>query len=226
MVRAVPIKVIWHGAQCETSGWHSSLEVLNKLCGTSKIGLNQLPQASDADIYLSWMVFLNCFVWMAGCIMKHIHNRANNVEQSRLDNSLPNYMSRWAHFLSRGWEPSQIQISGAVFVTWGPCTAYVFYLYGTVIRKNIISTSWEFGQIIAVTSLVPFLVEFIYIQYSKFNHIPHTHRELVTNGTYSEGIEKGSRYKYPPGLQITRIDEKSKWCSITYKSTDLDASLW
>ena len=145
---------------------------------------------------------------MTRCIIKHVHGRANNIDVFRPDNNPSNCISRWTHSLFRAWEPPEIQLFGVMFVTWGACVAFVFYLYGTIIQKNIISTSWEFGQIIAVTSLVPFLVESIYIQCSRFDPISHTHGELDTNGIYPEGIEKGSRYRYPPGLQVTRTDEK------------------
>ena len=49
------------------------------------------------------------------------------------------------------------------------CFAIQFYLLSVYWRHSFISPEWSFGQIMVVNVWVPAIVEYVYIEYSKFH---------------------------------------------------------
>ena len=54
-------------------------------------------------------------------------------------------------------------------IPWSLCVAGQFYLFSAYLEHSVISYEWSFGQIIAVTIWLPSLVEYIYIEWSRFH---------------------------------------------------------
>ena len=55
-----------------------------------------------------------------------------------------------------------------LLLIWALYFVYHFYLYSIFTKSIVVSPSWTFGQIIAVTVWAPFIVEYLYLEQGEF----------------------------------------------------------
>ena len=72
-------------------------------------------------------------------------------------------MSPLMRILSKvnGRKPVRLLIN----ITWLACFAGQLYLFSSFYQSSLISSTWSFGQIIAITVWIPSVVEFAYMEY-------------------------------------------------------------
>lgn len=132
-------------------------DILRSMCGYEILRANSL---SSQSLDSPWIIllFVNCAIWFILCLSTRISKpyRITNRLLKRLVRSLARYHVKILLFL----------------VTFGLCFSGQFVLFGIYARHALISPRWSFGQIIAVTIWAPSLIEYIYIEYSKYMNLP------------------------------------------------------
>ena len=148
------------------------------ICGASPGKTGRGPSQTCLSFISVWLIYCYCILWLLGCLLRHGLETFGKV-------SVQQKISMVLHKLV----PAAILKSLYPFslILWAFCFGYQFYLYSVFINMDLISGDWTLGQIIAVMAWVPSVVEYFYIEH--------------------EGIEGGSRYKYPPGVQVRRDAE-------------------
>lgn len=91
-----------------------------------------------------------------------------------------------------------------MILVWGLCFVYHIYIYSLFLNYRLVSQTWTFGQIIAVTVWAPSIVEFFYTDYGKSTKTDSNQTSFPADKGKPEGPEEASKYKYPPGLQVFR----------------------
>ena len=141
-----------------------STNILYSLCGSSSLGRNQVDYGTIHNPWV-WIAWLNSTIWLLICIFK----KAATFKRLRL------HRERFIAVFKNYPGIRTLQKSRAVYrvgtfifiVTWSLCFAGQYYLFSIYFRAHVISPTWSFGQIIAITVWVPSIVEFLYIEYSK-----------------------------------------------------------
>ena len=155
------------GTSCDLSGFLGDSVI--PLCGNSKLLSNALPVGLIANPW-TWLVWTNCIVWMLFCLGKMCYGTDHLfVIRARIRafaNDRP-----WVRYLAEEGRAHRTWIL-LVIIPWSLCFAGQFYLFGAYFDHRVISYDWSFGQIIAVFVWVPSLVEFVYLELSKY-HIPN-----------------------------------------------------
>ena len=133
------------------------------LCGTSWLDNNSLSASTLTSSWV-WVAWVNCFIWMFLCFMSKLSG--NKCIKSGLDRfgSILDKLQHILAIMGRDHIPAIIFAIASLL-----CFAAQFYLLSVFGRHSFISPEWSFGQIIAVNVWVPAIVEYIYIEYSKFH---------------------------------------------------------
>ena len=135
------------------------------LCGTSSLLENALPAEIIAN-WWTWLAWANCIVWVLACTGKKwydsgrrppFHERIRATFNARLKGN-------------SGFDATKIRGLWAVvfFVPWSLCFASQFYLFSAFFDHSVISYTWSFGQIIAIFVWLPCIIEYLYIEISKW----------------------------------------------------------
>ena len=175
------------------------------VCGSSSGNLENVPDRRDIRFAIIWLIYTYCIAWALWCLLMQIFK--NSMKESlgaRVLAGLKNSCSGRLQSVSR----NQLAAYGYAIslVVWGLCFVYHFYLYSLFTRSNLVSGEWSFGQIIAVTAWIPSIVELLYIEHGKSHYHFSNLWDAKVSADFSfvEGIEKGSKYRYAPGVQAVK----------------------
>lgn len=139
-------------------------ETVIPLCGSSKLLDNALGPSSQAN-WWAWLIWANCIIWMFYCLGKKCYS-ADYFLSSRekwRTSLLKHSSTQW---IAKQGSGHRIWILASI-VPWSLCSGSQFYLFSAYFEHHIISQTWSFGQIIAITVWVPSIVEYLYIELSK-----------------------------------------------------------
>lgn len=135
------------------------------LCGNSKLLDNALPSGTVAN-WWSWLVWANCIIWMFFCVGKKCYD-ANRFSSFREKIEVLARRFFWVRFIAKEGKAHRTWILVSI-IPWSLCFASQFYLFSAYFDHRVISYKWSFGQIIALFVWVPSIVEFIYLELSKY----------------------------------------------------------
>ena len=141
-------------------------ETIFPLCGSSKLGNNLLPTGLIDNGWI-WAVWANCIVWLflgLGIKCCNLKVFAKSREKSMQFGTKVSFIK----YLIKKSRTYTTWIIVSV-IPWSLCFAGQFYLYSAFFEHSVISYEWSFGQIIAVTVWLPSLVEYVYIEWSRFH---------------------------------------------------------
>ena len=168
------------------------------LCGNSNLLGNQLSSRIVAN-WWTWLVFANCIIWMFFCLGKKCYD-VERLSSIRERVAAYSRKSSWIKFIAKEGRAHRTWILIS-FVPWSLCFASQFFLFSEYFKHRVISYDWSFGQIIAIFVWVPSLVEYTYIEFSKYLRLSSIHDALLI---LADGIIKASAYKYPSPLVLMR----------------------
>lgn len=122
-----------------------------------------------------WAMFANCLVWLAYCFWATIRDVTNEYKAFR---------RKYPAVATKLQTVGEYRLLALLYIIpWSACCAYQFYLFSIFISNSLISKTWTFGQIIAVTVWVPSVVEYGYILLSKSKCCLIYHITLLIRGT-------------------------------------------
>ena len=168
------------------------------LCGNSNLLDNQLSSRVVGN-WWTWLVWANCIIWMFFCLGKKCYE-TKRLSSIRERVRAYSRKSSWINFIAKEGKAHRTWILIS-FVPWSLCFASQFYLFSEYFKHRVISYDWSFGQIIAIFVWVPSIVEYIYIEFSKYFGLPYVCHALLS---LADGIKKASAYKYPSPLMVMR----------------------
>jgi len=149
-------------------------------------------------------MYSNCVFWLIYCIIKRTYaDVPNESQQDRLRRALQIQIPQpGLDWLNRAFTSRLSYL--LVILVWGLCFVYHIYIYSLFLNYRLVSQTWTFGQIIAVTVWAPSIVEFFYTDYGKSTKTDSNQTSFPADKGKPEGPEEASKYKYPPGLQVFR----------------------
>lgn len=151
---------------CDLDGVYLG-DAVSPLCGNSNLLNNALPSGTVAN-WWTWLVWVNCIVWLLFCTGRKCYDSDRFfLVRDRLQSlSEQRFFVRW--IVKEGQKHrTWILIS---LLPWSLCFASQFYLFSAYFQHSVISPEWSFGQIIAVFVWVPSIVEYIYVEFSKYSY--------------------------------------------------------
>ena len=161
--------------------WQCTIHVsipdyLSPICGSSSLHESYFSGTAVTN-YWVWIVWVNSVAWLLFCIGK----------KAWASQRLRSYTGRWGlsfgscstiirtkcrlPWLIFGSRHSYHIRTGLFAGIWSLTFASQFYLFTVYFHHALISPRWTLGQVIAVTVWVPAIVEYVYIECSKF--VPH-----------------------------------------------------
>ena len=177
------------------------------ICGSRSGNLKNVLNRRDIRFAIIWLIYTYCIAWALWCLLMQVFkNGTKNSLRARMLAGLKNScLGRLESVLRNKLAAYGFAIS---LVIWGLCFVYDFYLYSLFTRSNLVSGEWSFGQIIAVTVWIPSIVELLYIEHGKSHYqllkSVGCKNSVLNFFSFIEGIEKGSKYRYPPGVQAVK----------------------
>lgn len=175
------------------------------ICGSKSSNLENVPNRRDIRFAIIWLIYTYCIAWALWCLLMQVFKSSREESVStrvlaglkilclgRLESGAKNKLAAYGYAIS--------------LVVWGLCFVYHFYLYSLFTRSNLVSGQWSFGQIIAVTVWIPSIVELLYIEHGR-SHYHFSNlwgAKIGADFSFVEGIENGSKYRYPPGVQAVK----------------------
>ena len=167
------------GSDC---GYYDS--IISWLCGTSTPGTNS--HTGDSVIFSwTWAAWTLCLVWGSGSMFQGTPGRKSDSLRAELAFKFAGPI----HVL-RLKVLGRYEVWKIFFVLmWAICFAFQLYTSAIYVHRSLISMTWSFGQIVAVTVWAPCLVEFFYIEYN--------------------GLELTAEYKNPPLYDLVRRPGKA-----------------
>lgn len=144
---------------------HTLGDIVIPLCGNSNLVDNELSSGIIAN-WWTWLVWANCIIWMFFCLGKKCYesDRFFSFRERAKAFSRERFLVR---FIAKEGKAHRTWILFSI-IPWSLCFTSQFYLFSAYFQHRVISYEWTFGQIIAVFVWVPPLVEYIYIEISKF----------------------------------------------------------
>lgn len=197
------ILVIPHGfANMGDTGFQVAPNFSALVCGSKTRNLENVLNQKDIRFAIIWLIYAYCIAWVLWCLLMQVFkNGTKESFSTRL-------LARLARLKLESGSRNKLAVYGYAtsLVVWGLCFVYHFYLYSLFTRSNLVSSQWSFGQIIAVTIWIPSIVELLYIEHGKSHyHFSNLWDVKVSaDFLFVEGIEKGSKYRYPPGVQAIK----------------------
>ena len=153
-------------------------DTIFSLCGDSKLANNLLPTGLIDSGWI-WAVWANCIIWLfLGLGIKCYNLKVFARHREKLTQIGPK-VSFIRYLIDKSRNCTTWIIVSAI--PWSLCFAGQFYLFSAYFEHSVISYEWSFGQIIAVTVWLPSLVEYVYIEWSRF----HKHLFKVCASTKS-----------------------------------------
>ncbi|KAL8708730.1 MAG: hypothetical protein Q9220_006456 [cf. Caloplaca sp. 1 TL-2023] len=181
--------------------------IVVNVCGSKSGNLKNALSRNDIRFTIIWLIYIYCIAWALWCVLKQTFKNA--TKDSRRARLLAKLKNSCLGRSESGSNLGKLAAYGyaASLVLWGLCFAYHFYLYSLFTRSNLVSGQWSLGQIIAVMVWIPSVVELLYIEHGKSQHdfLRLLNAQVNTKFPFTEGIEKGSRYRYPSGVQAVKI---------------------
>lgn len=149
--------------------WHPSVgpdqqlvAAYSSLCG-SPFKERQRIASKGFKASATALVWTNCAIWAVTCVVKHILREGRHGETlNRLTN---------VHMVP-AWQKSHLQwftICSKFFVVlaWTFCFVCYFGLCNMFVKRSLVSTTWSFGQIVAISVWIPSIIELLYLEFSK-----------------------------------------------------------
>lgn len=141
---------------------------VTELCRTKASDLNDLDPG-QFDFPALFVMWFFCIMVLLSCTVKHtwsiLHKKAGLTLVCD-DRKLFAKGSIWKRLLKRTFCRKVFLIIGSSL--WLASFACQFYLYSLFYRSNIVSTTWTFGQIIAVSVWANSIVDFVYLDRSSY----------------------------------------------------------
>ena len=106
--------------------------------------------------YWNWIVWAICLSWMVYCFFNMMSLTTSKRKFSwlqRITAHLPQCLS------------SRLIGYSAFGFSFSSAFGYQFYLFSLSFRRNQVQTTWSFGQIVAIITLLPCIVEYMYLEY-------------------------------------------------------------
>ena len=137
------------------------------VCGSGSSIVQRIGMLKTINYSLVWVVYSNCMLWVIWCIVKHVSN--GQSKESYLNRVLKFWDRIPGKIVRNKLSSRTLSYSGyTIFLLiWALCFGYHIYWYTILVSHNLVSRTWSFGQIIAVTAWAPSIVEFFYIEYSE-----------------------------------------------------------
>ena len=194
---------------------HSTIsEYLSPICGSDDMDRSYFS-GIEVTNYWIWGVWVNSVAWLLFCIvnkacaspaLRPYFTQINSVYTNCFPRLLtPTRFTRW---ISRV-RSAKHTWTGIFAGTWSMAFGSQFYLFTIYFHHALISPRWTLGQVIAVTVWVPAVVEYIYIEFSKYERHYGCLQALIV----ADGIENASKYRYPSPLRVMEL--------IAYQSVDI-----
>ena len=142
--------------------------LINSVCGSQKTNLQHLPGSREFNFGIVWTVYAYCLCWFTWCFLNQLSRSCRNapwVQSLRPNFAKFRFYSSSNQVFTR--KAATSLATSLLLLMWAFCLAYPFYLYSLFTRANMVSPTWSFGQIIAVTVWVPSIVEFFYIEHGE-----------------------------------------------------------
>ena len=154
------------GVSCILPSTKTVEDMIFPLCGSSKLANNLLPTRLIDNGWI-WVVWANCIIWLfLGLGIKCYNLKVFAKPREKLM-QFGTKVSCIQYLIKKGSTYSTWIIVSAI--PWSLCFAGQFYLFNAFFEHSVISYEWSFGQIIAVTVWLPPLVEYVYIEWSRFH---------------------------------------------------------
>ena len=186
-----------NSATVDVCGNHTASALLSAWCG-SDVAVPGLLGGNIIHSGWNWVLWCNCVMWFGFCFFEKAvaigptsHAGFAQALQKRAES-----LSIW-----RSEKPATIRVYHALFlITWSITFGYQFYLYSLPFAYKQISTTWTFGQIVAITVWAPCIAEFLHLERSKCSVndcVLMVHANLTI-----AGMTEGSRYRLPKGFAV------------------------
>lgn len=141
-------------AVCGTMNWS---DICNPYSATA---IDRVP------LRYTWAVWAICCLWLIYCVLsKLLFGAPKNPRVARLVENWKtpdNRLRASIHFVPLSCYRSLGLLS------WMFCFAFQLYYYAAYFLDGLVSTQWTFGQIISVTVWMPSIVEYLYLEFCKF----------------------------------------------------------
>lgn len=144
-------------------------ETAQIVCGSKPGNLRKFINRTDFRFALVWLIDTYCIAWGLWCVFRHTMNRPS---RGSLRERVLTAIKRLAHASPLSKIPKKFTDGvgySVLLLLWALCFVYHFYLYSLFNKSSLVSPSWTFGQIIAVTVWAPFIVEYLYIEQGEFS---------------------------------------------------------
>ena len=171
-------------------GFYDDIQNAIQICGSESWILTNVLDRSDIKFSLVWAIYSYCILWFLWCVAKHVLNQPfmkkhwERILRRTAGSASPSAFSKIPQQLSSG-------LGLILLIIWALCFTYHFYLYSLFTKSKLVSSEWSFGQIIAVTVWVPWIVEFLYIELGKSSPLCCSARFVaLTRGGLQRAVRK------------------------------------
>ena len=154
------------GVSCSLPSTAHVDDMIFPLCGNWKLANNLLPTGVIDNGWI-WAVWANCIIWLFLGLGIKCYNLEVLARYHEKVMQFGTKLTLIKHLIQKSRTYTTWIIVSAI--PWSVCSAGQFYLFDAFLKHSVISYEWSFGQIIAVTIWLPCLVEFVYIEWSKFH---------------------------------------------------------
>lgn len=158
-------------------------EMAQIVCGSKPGNLRIFIDRTDFRFALVWLIYTYCIAWGLWCVFRHTLNRP---PRGSLRERTLTVIKGLAHAPPLSKIPKKFIVGvgyPALLLIWALCFVYHFYLYSLFTKSGLVSPSWTFGQIIAVTVWAPFIVEYLYIEQGEFSRSKLGPKTYNANGS-------------------------------------------
>ena len=164
---------------CDLDGVYLG-DAVSPLCGNSNLFNNSLPSGVVAN-WWTWLVWVNCIVWLLFCTGRKCYDSERFLLYRERLRSLSGqrFFARW---IAEEGKKHRTWILISI-LPWSLCFASQFYLFSAYFQHSVISPEWSFGQIIAVFVWVPSVVEYLYVEFSKYSNALSSPSSNLSNQT-------------------------------------------
>lgn len=148
----------------QTCGAHSVGDLYQAWCGPEAV----IPEGMRFEIITSgwnWVLWVNCAIWFLYCFTEKAIT-TDSTTRSRLARWLQRMVTKISFWRTK--KPLLNRIYRTLFlISWTFSFGYHLYLYSLYFQLHQITTSWTFGQIVAITVWAPCIAELLHLERCK-----------------------------------------------------------
>lgn len=176
-------------------------DIIYPLCGTDSLNNSAIGAGTVTNGWV-WVGWVICVSWLAFCFFQKMFSSNGSTSHGpALHAASPNQATSGA---PKALAKRSLLRTFLFMITSTLCFGGQFYLFTVYLRHSYISYEWSFGQIIAVTVWIPSVVEFFYNSVGKLRALEFPYQGKDERLTWSAGVERAARYRYPSPLRVIR----------------------